>query len=317
MYLRLSVTDGCGFRCPYCQPDAPGSVTPGASLLTPPEIRRVVSVLADLGTSRVRLTGGEPLGRRDLTEIVAAIANVPGIREVAITTNGQSLAGRSNALKRAGLSRVNVHIDSLRADRYRALTGHGSLTRALDGVEAALVEGLRPVKINTVLMRGINDDEVNEFCRLATTWGVTVRFIELMNTGPAPDFVRRHFMRASEARAVLMRNHVLTPRFEHRGASPAREYNVDAGAGTVGFIASESEPFCAACNRLRISGDGRLRGCLYETRGLDLAALVRDPSISDAQLREGIAIALNHKQSYHPPPGGIGDTPFAMAQIGG
>ena len=317
MYLRLSITDRCGFRCPYCQPDAPGSFIPGASFLTPSEIHRVVSVLAELGTSHVRFTGGEPLARRDCLQIVGAVSDVPGIRDVAITTNGQGLAARTGALRRAGLSRVNVHIDSLRADRYRRLTHGGSLSGALDGVEAALADNLRPVKINMVLMKGINDDEVAEFCRFGVEWGVTVRFIELMNTGPAPDFVRRHFLSAAAARAQVAKDHVLTPRFEYRGASPAREYDLDHGAGTVGFIASETEPFCASCNRIRVTCDGRLKVCLYEAGGLDLGALVRDPSVSDEQLRQRVAGVLGGKRSHHPANGQTGDVPFAMAQVGG
>ncbi len=317
MYLRLSVTDRCGFRCPYCQPDAPGSVTPGASMLTPAEIHRVVSVLAESGTSHVRLTGGEPLARRDALRIVESIASVPGIRDIAITTNGQGLADRALALRNAGLSRVNIHIDSLRADRYQALTRNGNLAAALRGVESALAAGLRPIKINTVLMNGVNDDELEAFLRFAVEWRVTVRFIELMNTGPASAFVGRHFMSAEAARAQLARDHVLVPRFADRGASPAREYDVDHGAATVGFIASETEPFCASCNRIRVTSDGRLKICLYEAGGFDLRAFIRDPSVDDRQLSERIAAVLGGKRSHHPALGQTGAVAFAMAQIGG
>jgi cyclic pyranopterin phosphate synthase len=317
MYLRLSVTDRCGFRCPYCQPDAPDSVTPGASMLSPAEIRRIVSVLADLGTSHVRLTGGEPLARRDALQIVESVSTVRGIRDVAITTNGQGLAARAQALKDAGLTRVNIHIDTLREDRYRSLTRSGSLSAALRGLEAALAADLRPVKINTVLMKGVNDDELDAFGRMAAEWGVTVRFIELMNTGPASAFVHRHFLSAFDARAQLARAHTLTPRFADRGGSPAREFDLDRGAATIGFIASETEAFCASCNRIRLTCDGQLKTCLYESGGHDLRALVRDSSITDDTLRDRAALALGAKRSHHPAFGQTGAAPFAMAHIGG
>ena len=317
MYLRLSITDRCSFRCPYCQPEAPDSVESGASRLSSAEIRRVVTILAGLGTRHVRLTGGEPLATRDCVQIVEMVSAIPGIQDVAITTNGQNLADRAAALKDAGLSRVNIHIDSLRPDRYRALTRHGSLSAALQGVSTALRLDLKPVKINTVLMRGINDDELSDFCRFATEWGVTVRFIELMNTGPASSFVTRHFVSAATAQAQLTHSHTITPKFEERGACPAREYLVDGGPGTIGFIASETEPFCAACNRIRVTSDGQLKMCLYEAGGVDLRARLRDPSIGDAELQAQIAHALAAKTSHHPAAGQTGAVPFAMSRVGG
>lgn len=316
-HLRLSVTDRCGLRCPYCQPEAPESVSRPSTMLAPAEIQRIVSAMGQLGTSHVRLTGGEPLARRDCLQIVAAIGRVPGIRDIAMTTNGQGFERRAREFALAGLTRINIHIDSLRHDRYRALARHGSLAAALRSVEAALRENLRPVKINTVLMKGINDDELSAFCRFACEWGVTVRFIELMNTGPASTFVGRHFMPAADARDRLALAHTLTPRSAERGASPAREYDVDHCVGTVGFIASETEPFCAGCNRIRVTADGRLKTCLYDAGGLDLRALVRDPAVNEQCLRDRIGVAVRTKRSHHPAFGQMGEMPFAMAQIGG
>lgn len=286
-------------------------------MLTPAEIHRLVGVLAVAGVRRVRLTGGEPLARRDCGRIIASIRAVPGISDIAITTNGQRLVERAAELGLAGLSRVNIHIDSLRRDRYRALTGHGELPDALRAVEAALRYDLGPVKINTVLMRGINDDEIEDFCRLAINSGATVRFIELMNTGPASAFVAQHFMSADAARAALTRTHHLRPRFADRGACPATEFDVDDGAGTIGFIASETQPFCGSCNRVRVTSQGLLKTCLYESGGLDLRSLLRDAAVSDDDIRQRITAALAGKRSHHPAFGHTGDEPFAMAQVGG
>ncbi|MEW6775078.1 MAG: GTP 3',8-cyclase MoaA [Bdellovibrionota bacterium] len=317
-YLRLSITDGCAFRCPYCQP---GGVAAGAAarghLLAPSEIERTARALAGLGATRVRLTGGEPLSRPECAEIVSKLRSIPEIREIALTTNGERLAQLARPLKDAGLGRINVHVDSLDPGRFSQLSGGFELGKVLSGIDAALEAGLSPLKVNVVLMRGINDGELWDFCRFAKEKGVRVRFIELMNTGPSPEFVRRHFFSAAEARRKIGERHALTPRFEDRGASPAREYLLDGGPATLGFIASETEPFCEACNRIRLTADGKLKVCLYDPAGLDVRGLLRNAVCSDGELEQVLGAAIGAKRSYHPDFGQRGERPFSMARVGG
>ncbi len=317
LYLRLSITDGCAYRCPYCQPDGPAAGTAAKERMTPAEWGRLTGLLAGLGASRVRLTGGEPLSHPECLEIIREIRRSPLVREIALTTNGEALAPLAKDLRRAGLDRINIHVDSLQRERYRQITGRDRLHDVLRGIEAARSAGLEPVKINMVLMRGVNDGELFDFCEVSRGWGVTVRFIELMNTGPAGRFVREHFLAAAEARRHIAQRYKLTLRFEERGASPAREYLLDGGQATVGFIASESEPFCESCNRVRLTATGRLKVCLYDPAGFDTRALLRDPARTDQDLSETLAALLAGKRSHHPAFGETGEGRFSMAQVGG
>lgn len=317
LYLRVSTTEGCALRCPYCQPDGPQVATGRSRQLTPAEIARVVRGLERLGVNRVRLTGGEPLSRPDCLEIVERLRRIDGIREISLTTNGERLAKQASDLKRAGLDRINIHLDSLRPDRFRELARRDSHAAVLAGIEAAQTSGLTPIKLNTVMMKGINDDELVDFCQLAVDSGFVVRFIELMDTGPARDFVVRHFMSGKEAREIIGRRFDVSLRFEDRGASPAQEYLLDGGRGTIGFIASESVPFCDACNRLRLTSDGRLQGCLYEAGGTELRWMLRDEAVSEDDLMGVMASTLARKQPYHPQLTHLPRQRFSMAQVGG
>ncbi len=322
-YLRLGVTDACGFRCPYCQPGGPQAVTRNVDLLSVAEISRVARILADLGVARVRLTGGEPLLRSDVAEIIATLAATPGIREVSLTTNGERLARMADDLAQAGLHRINIHLDTLRDERFKALTGRNGLEDVLLGIKRCQELDLSPVKLNVVLMRGHNDDELADFAEFALRTGVTVRFIELMNTGPASPFVLRHFLSAKEAQQTLSHHFDLLPRFEDRGAAPAREFgirrptdkNSSFGDATVGFIASESDPFCDSCNRLRLNAAGRFFGCLYEPSGVDIRSTLREKN--DTQLRQLLTRLITRKRSHHPDIHAQSEVPFAMAAIGG
>lgn len=316
-YLRVSIAEACAYRCPYCQPEVPLGLSRPGERLSPVEFAKAVASLAQLGVSRVRLTGGEPLSSPDCIEIIERIAQVETIHDLALTTNGERTEKMAPALRAAGLKRVNVHLDSLRPDRYCEITGGRGLPGILRGIEAALVAGLEPLKINVVLMRGVNDDELFDFCKFALKWGVSVRFIELMNTGPAQNYVRKHFFSAADARERIGERYELTPRFETRGASPAREFALDGGAGTVGFIASESEPFCESCNRLRLTAEGRLKVCLYDPDGLDVRALLRTEGLSGSALLDALAHAIGGKRSHHPAFGETGEYPFSMAGVGG
>ena len=315
-YLRISTTPACAYRCPYCQPEGPSrSASSGSS--SPQRIAAAVRVLARLGVGRVRLTGGEPLLRRDCADIVRALVDVPGISEVTLTTNGERLAQRAEQLRGAGLRRVNIHLDTLRAERFQRLTGQATHARVLEGIVAAQNVGLSPIKINVVLMKGINDDEILDFCAWGAEQDVVVRFIELMNTGPARDFVHSHFLSGKDARNIIRGRHRLEPRFESRGCSPAQEYVLDEGAATVGFIEAESKPFCAGCNRLRLTHDGRLSTCLYGGAPLHLARLLDRVDSDSPQATSAVRLFLEQKRSRNPSVVGQGHDRFSMAYVGG
>lgn len=311
-YLRLSITDACGYRCAYCQPDGP--VTRGArDLLDPDAIETLVRALAEVGVHRVRLTGGEPLLRSECVEIVRRLAAIEAITEVCLTTNGRRLSRLAAPLAEAGLTRLNVHLDTLDPERHRRLMGHDDHALVLAGLDAAEAAGLPPPKLNVVVMRGLNDDEIPAFCTHAIETGRTVRFIEVMDTGVAAEWARARRVSAAEIRDRIAAAFDLTPRFASRGASPAQEYLLDGGAGVVGIIASETEPFCDRCNRLRLSARGVLSGCLYQAGGVALAPLLHQPEV----LRTTIARAIGDKRSFHPVLGEGPGGAFSMAVIGG
>lgn len=310
------MTPACAFHCSYCQPE--GTLErPVSGLLRPREIGRLVALLSGFGVTKVRLTGGEPLARPDCGEIIAQIRSVTAIRDIALTTNGEYLAGKAAELKRAGLDRINIHLDTLKADRFRAITGRDSFGAVMEGIEAARTSGLAPIKINSVLMAGINDDELNDFCRFAVKRGVTVRFIELMNTGPAPEFVREHFLSAESVRLRVSRNFDLVPCAGEDAHSPAREYLIAGGSGRIGFIASETEPFCDSCNRIRLTAEGRLRGCLYEPNGTDILSHLRRWESGDEAAADELGRIIAGKRSHHPSFGDQGLQAFSMSRIGG
>ena len=240
-YLRLSVTPACGFHCPYCQPDGP-VVMKAERLLGAEAYARAVSLLTELGVHRVRLTGGEPLSRPDVVHIVESLAGLPRLAEVALTTNADRLERLARPLAEAGLKRVNVHVDSLRPERFARLTGGKSLRKVLLGIEAARRWGLEPLKLNVVLMRGLNDDEIEDFGAFACREGVQVRFIELMDTGPSRDFVRRHFMSGEEARERLARRFSIERRFRREVAPHPTTSCSTAGAGSSASSSPRPSP---------------------------------------------------------------------------
>jgi len=309
--LRLQLTPSCQLRCGYCRPDRTDAWR--ARALGSAELARAVWLLAKLGVDRVRLTGGEPLLHKDALGLVARLADLEGVREIALTTNGQRLASRAGALRRAGLSRVNVHIDSLEAGLYRRICG-GDLSRALDGLRAAVVAGLSP-KVNVVVQRGLNDREIPAFCELGRELGVVVRFIEIMDTGIAPDFAARRFVSAAEIGAQL--EALGATRAPRLGCAPALDYQFADGS-RAGVIASETEPFCHGCDRLRLGFDGVLRTCLYAEGGLEMAALLRSP-MPDLEIAKLLRAHIAAKRSRHPsgPGASRGARGFSMAAVGG
>jgi cyclic pyranopterin phosphate synthase len=274
-YLRISVTDRCNLRCVYCMPEAGLPWIPNAEILTFEEIERVVRAAAPLGVRSLRLTGGEPLVRRELPELVARLAAIPGIEDIALSTNGLLLAGLAADLRAAGLHRVNVSLDTLRADRFAAIARRPGLDRVLAGIDAALAAGLAPLKINCVVMRGQNDDEVAAFAAFTRERAVHVRFIEVMPVTENAAMQRAAFVPASELLDRIARDGELFPAAGPGGNGPARYYAFAGAPGTIGVISPLSHDYCETCNRVRLSADGQLKLCLFGETGIDLRTPLR------------------------------------------
>ena len=306
-YLRLSVTERCTLRCAYCR--AEEGLCPKQAELSAESFVRIVRVMASLGVNKVRVTGGEPLLRRDLSALLRDIRGIEGIEELNLTTNAQQLPGQASALKAAGLDRLNISIDSLRAARYAEMTGGGSLGAVLCGIEEALVAGFAPVKLNVVLLRGVNDDEVDDFIALTKERPIDVRFIELMPFGIGGDDDRR--VTGAELRAARPR---LTPVEKRYESQPSDDYRMPGHVGRVCFIDAVTRRFCASCNRIRLMSDGRLRPCLGQDTEVSLldALAAKD----DEGLRERIRRAIYEKPAAHGFDGGF-SSGRDMSRIGG
>lgn len=296
-YLRVSVTDRCNYRCVYCMPPEGLTWHPRADLLTYEEIGRLVSVFSEMGVRKVRITGGEPTVRADIEALIGRIAACPGIDDLAMTTNAHTLARLAPRLANAGLKRVNVSLDTLDPERFAALTRGGSLPRVLAGIDAARAAGIAPVKINVVLMRGENDDELFSLVDYFAQWAddTELRFIEYMPFG-----TRRHqSVPSSELRQRLATRFTVTPmgaRTESEG--PARRWKLHENGLTVGFISPLSEHFCATCNRLRLMCDGHLRTCLAHDDTPSLRDLLR-AGASDSDLEQAIRKMVYAKPDGH------------------
>ena len=285
-YLRLSLTPSCNLRCRYCSSSGEDRAREFSGMDNS-DFAFLVSVAALLGIRRVRLTGGEPLLKPDLPELVAALSGIAGILEVSLTTNGHLLASLAGTLKQAGLARVNVSLDSLRAERYRYLTRGGELSDALAGLSAALAAGLTPVKINCVVVGGINDDELTDFAALTYKEPLSVRFIELMRLGVAEAWPVTRFVavKAMQERLGPLEN------ASEVGAGPATTYRLPGAVGTIGFISGDSEHFCADCNRVRVTARGSVRPCLFSSLEIDVLEAVkrRDKGAVAQTLQAGIS----------------------------
>lgn len=290
-YLRLSVTQKCNLRCIYCDPDScPEAV--GQHLLSVEEISRICRLLYAAGIRRVRLTGGEPLLRQDLEEIVAAVKAVGEDIDLSLSTNGQGLAKRAEALYKAGLNRVNLSLDSINPDKYSKLTGGGELAEVLSAIDACLEQGLKPVKLNMVLMKTINDDEIGSMIALTKDRAIEARFIELM---PMSQLGRNPRLQMT-ADSVLALYPELVRLEEQTPGQPAVQYKIPGYQGTVGLIQPMSHQFCASCNRIRITADGMLKPCLGTIDEMSLLpALAKD----DETLNKVLTQALKQKPRGH------------------
>lgn len=312
-YLRLSVTDRCNFHCRYCQPAGGGGCMARSQLLSYEEIVTVVRAVVGLGVNKVRLTGGEPLVRRGLPRLVGMLAAIPGIDDLSLTTNGVLLSRYALPLKRAGLHRVNVSLDTLRPERFREIAGREGLPGVLKGLERARQVGLHPVKVNTVVMGGVNDDEILDFGRLTIDQGWDVRFIELMPFGGADG---AQFVSVAQVAEVLGALGELEPFFQKDGAGPAKYFRFPGATGTVGFIGAVSDHFCFGCNRMRMTADGKLRPCLMGDEVVDLRPVLRSGA-SVEEVREVVRLAVALKPEGHHLAHGIGPRDITMSHIGG
>ncbi len=313
-YLRLSVTERCNFRCLYCLPQG-CPVETGSPVLSLHEIELLARAFARLGLWKIRLTGGEPTLRRDIADIVACVAGVPGIRRIGLTTNGYRLLELAPALRGAGVASLNVSVDSLDPDRFERLTGYPWLQRVVDGVEAALAAGIPSVKVNVVLVQGFSDRELDLFLEWTRRLPLAVRFIELMQTADNGAFFRSHHVSAEGIRRKLdARGWSKLPRDESDG--PATNYGHYEHAGKVGVIAPYSAGFCETCNRVRVSSGGNLRLCLFQGEEIPLRPLLQSSELGEDLVRL-VASAIAAKPASHRLQHGECAGPASLASIGG
>ncbi|MFA5366988.1 MAG: GTP 3',8-cyclase MoaA [Dehalococcoidia bacterium] len=312
-YLRISVTDRCNLRCVYCMPAEGVKSLPHDDVLRYEEIATVARAAAAIGISKLRLTGGEPLVRLGLSDLVKMLSQIEGIDDVALTTNGTLLKKYASEMKNAGLKRVNISLDSLKKDRYQKITRTGRLDDALEGIAFANEIGLNPVKINMVVIRGINDDEVTDFARLSVEKGWNVRFIEPM---PFVDNTSFSFVPINEIIERLKVFGDLEPYPSKNGNGPARYFKIPGSTGTIGFISPMSECFCSSCNRLRLTVDGMLRPCLMSDRELDLRSVLRNGGALN-DVKECLLQAIAAKPERHTLVEGQSQKGRAMCQLGG
>jgi cyclic pyranopterin phosphate synthase len=297
-YLRLSVTDRCDLRCVYCMAEQM-EFLPRGQLLTLEEHARIARAFVALGVRKIRVTGGEPLTRRNIMQLFAALGALEGLAELTLTTNGTQLPQYAQALQAVGVSRVNISLDTLRPERFRAITRVGELDKTLAGIDAALSAGFTGVKLNAVIMRGQNDDEIVPLVEYALARGLDISFIEEMPLGDIDHHDRRlSFVSSHEIRAVLNRHFELVATTDSTGG-PSRYHRINGSRSRVGFISPHSHNFCDTCNRVRLTSEGRLLLCLGQEHSVDLRAVVREHPEHDAPLRAAILGAMDIKPKGH------------------
>ncbi len=295
-YLRLSVTDICNFRCEYCLPDG-YHCSSKPKFLTVPEIRRLVTAFAELGVWKIRLTGGEPSVRKDFSDIIKLVSQTPGISTTAFTTNGYRLKDNAQKWFDAGMRNLNVSIDSLNQTTFHKITGHDRLNDVLAGVEKSLEVGFESVKVNVVLLKGVNDTSLDQYLDFVKGRPITVRFIELMQTGDNLDYFRKRHLSADVFRTKLIEQGWIE-NIRLNGAGPAVNFTHPDYQGAIGLIAPYSKDFCLGCNRLRITATGDLRLCLFGNIGIPLRDLLQSDG-QKQQLQARVKKQLNYKKSSH------------------
>jgi len=315
-YLRISLTDACNLRCVYCMPEDM-TFRPRSELLQDDEIIKLVQVFAEMGFDKYRLTGGEPTVRANIVDLVRAMKQIPGVGEVSMTTNGILLGKLAKPLKEAGLARCNISVDTLDPERFRAITRWGKLDKVLEGIQAAEDAGLLPIKINTVVARGFNEDDVVELARLTLEHDWQIRYIEMMPFGEVAGFAQSQIVTQEEVMGRIAAEFgPLMPVNNGKLQGEARVFRLPGGRGTVGFISSVTEPFCAVCTRARLTADGRLRLCLLREGEVDLMTPLRAGATVE-ELKQIIRDAIWVKPWGHGLEENIIPTNRVMSQIGG
>ncbi|CAH1190545.1 GTP 3',8-cyclase 2 [Paenibacillus sp. JJ-223] len=319
-YLRISVTDRCNLRCVYCMPEEGMQFEPGERIMTYEEITSVVKALAPLGIRKLRLTGGEPLVRKHLDRLISMLANIPGIEDISLTTNGMYLASCAERLRAAGLTRVNISLDSLKPDRFALITRGGKLQRVLDGLKASRAAGFHPVKLNVVLMKGVNDDEISDFLRMTLDQPIQVRFIEYMPIGGSVSGWKAGYLPLEKVLETCGQSWSYEEDAAVYGSGPADSYRIKGAAGSFGLIHPVSSHFCGSCNRLRLTADGNIKPCLYWSDEFNVRPLAGD----DKAVQELFFKALGSKPETHAMAQALNDqdiggvpTHRRMSQIGG
>jgi GTP 3',8-cyclase len=299
-YLRVSITDRCNLRCRYCRPKEGISLQGHEDILRYEEIIRVISVAVKMGLVKVRVTGGEPLVRRGVVDFLSALKNINGLKDISLTTNGILLEEFAKNIFDAGVCRINISLDSLNKDKYFHITNGGDLNAVLRGIAKAEEIGFSPIKINTVAIKGFNDDEALDFARLAAEKPFQVRFIELMPVGKTNLDYGQDYMPASQLIENISQSYELEPMKSKKNKSdgPARIFKIKGGRGEIGFINPVSDHFCSTCNRLRLTSDGKLRVCLLEEKEFDLKKALRE-NCNDTELENLIREAILLKPKQH------------------
>lgn len=319
-YLRLSITDRCNLRCVYCMPQEGIKILPQSEILTYDEILEILgSVAGPVGLRGIRITGGEPLVRGGVLDLVKRLSDLDQFEDLSLTTNGLLLEDMAGPLADAGLDRVNVSLDTIREERFRSICRGGSLTKVFAGIEAAFEAGLEPVKVNQVVIPGLNDDETEEMAKLTLERELHVRFIEFMPVGNAALQKARSYISSRDLRQRLERTFDIQPAEGPAGLGPARYFHIPGAKGTIGFISPLSQHFCSTCNRIRLTADGWIRTCLLSDKvGIDIKTPFRE-GVRGKELVELFREAIRIKPASHDlaPSGNGGNYNRTMCQIGG
>ena len=313
-YIRISITDRCNLRCRYCV-DGDFPFIPHTEVLTYEEIIRFVKICAAMGVKKVRLTGGEPLTRKGLPYLLKELAGIEGIADISLTTNAVLLADKIDELKEAGLKRINISLDTLKKDRFAWITCIDAFDRVIDSIKKASYSGLRPIKINTVIIKGFNDDEILDFVRIARKWDHEVRFIEFMPFGDTSLWKSTDIITSRQIEDIIRREFDLIPSLKN-GKGPAKVYDIGGGPGRIGFISPVSSHICAECNRIRLTSRGMIRPCLFSDVEYDLKALLRSGA-DDAAIKAFVRDVVKVKPERKLEMGSIKKCQRTLRNIGG